>query len=147
MNSSELFNHFYQSQTNPSFEKSLLTFFNRDVSSRLNYKVAESYNILDLGCGTQSVFEDVELDSAVLAIDFSSEAIKLASQFSKGKVTYKTFNLCEEELPESQYDLIFDSHCLHCIDEPRDRDFAWKSIYQSLKAEGLFASAMMIFPC
>ena len=147
LNSSELFNKHYQSQNQPSFEISLLHFFTNDVSSRLNYSSETKLTFLDIGCGSQSIFEHLDIRNAhVLGLDFSSHAIALAKRTSQLSVTYENLDITKHSFSENTFDFIFDSHCLHCIVEAKDREFVWKSLYNSLKPSGLLASEMMIQP-
>lgn len=141
----ELFNQIYKNQLAPSFEKSLLAFFIDVVRSRVNYD--HLTNILDLGCGTRSIFEEIKLErTKITAIDFSSSAIKLARQHSQQKeiINYEVIDLEQDLLPSNTFDLIFDSHCLHCIEDLGSREKVWKSLYQSLKQGGLLAAEMMV---
>ncbi|MBC7539547.1 MAG: class I SAM-dependent methyltransferase [Bacteriovorax sp.] len=142
MNSKDFFNQFYKKTKEHSYSKSLYTFFENNVRPRLTQN---DLKILELGSGYFSLFEDItNLSADITAIDFSSLAIAKAP---KSKITYKEVNIVESTFfNEAKYDLVFDSHCLNCITNEDDRDNAFKNIYSSLKADGLFASELMIQP-
>lgn len=145
MNSLELFNQIYKNQLTPSFEKSLLTFFRDVVLSRINRD--HFINILDLGCGSKSIFEEINLERTnIMAIDFSSSAINLARQHSQSKeiIKYEVMDLEHDLLPVNSFDLVFDSHCLHCIKGLGSREKVWNNLYQSLKQGGILAAEMMV---
>lgn len=118
-----------------------MTFFESTVRARL----PDSPRILDLGCGSKSLFEDTDLPkSNIVAIDFSSVAISKASAMSSG-INYREVDLSIPDVLESSaYDLIFDSHCLHCITDEAKRKTAFTNIYQSLNDGGLFTAEMMV---
>lgn len=143
MNSLELFNQIYAKETERGYSASLRDFFKSTVRSRLPNNHA---TILDLGCGSKSLFEDTDLEKAnITAIDFSPVAIAKAS--GKSGITYKEVDLSiQNALAKSQYDLIFDSHCLHCITDEAKRGVAFTNIYQALKSDGLFCAEMMVLP-
>lgn len=143
MNSLELFNKIYNTETERGYSKSLLKFFESQIYSRL----AKDPVVLDLGAGSKSIFEDTDLlKSNITAIDFSPVAIKNATLLPN-EVTYKEIDLGTPGVLESEkYDLIFDSHCLHCITDESQRKAAFINIYQALKPDGLFSAEMMVSP-
>lgn len=118
-----------------------MIFYKTEISKRL---LISNPKILDLGCGTKSIFEDTDLDhSNIEAIDFSPVAISAARVNSS--INYKELDLAlPDALSHSQYDLVFDSHCLHCITDRAQREISLNNIHQSLKPEGLFAAEMMV---
>ncbi len=142
MNSLEQFNQ-YHSIAPVQFSKSLLEFFRASVFERLKYGA----KILDLGSGPRSLFEETNVDKKfVTAIDFSSVAIERARAFNS-EITYEVRDITfPEGLPADSYDLIFDSHCLHCIENPAARVSAFKNIREALSEDGLFAGEMMVQP-
>ncbi|MEA9356524.1 class I SAM-dependent methyltransferase [Bacteriovorax sp. PP10] len=143
MNSLELFNQIYTLETERVYSKSLLSFFESTIRARL----PNAPRILDLGCGSKSIFEDIDLSgSNVTAIDFSPVAISKALILPNG-ISYKEVDLSTPDvLEKSAYDLIFDSHCLHCITDEANRKSAFTNIYQSLRPDGLFTTEMMVLP-
>lgn len=143
MNSLELFNKIYKEETERAYSKSLLKFFESEIYSRLGNNPC----ILDLGAGSKSIFEDTDLlKSNITAIDFSPVAIKSATLLPS-EISYKEVDLGIPGVLESeQYDLVFDSHCLHCITDESKRKAAFINIYQALKPDGLFSAEMMVSP-
>jgi SAM-dependent methyltransferase len=129
-----------------AYSKSLLTFFNENVAQFLSkYLLDENFSILDIGCGTYSVFEDLpQLNCNVLAVDFSAEAI---SQAPNSNIHYQLENITHLKFSsEGKFNLIFDSHCLNCITQEMDRKIALQNLFRALKPGGLFASELMVQP-
>lgn len=143
MSSLEQFNQYYSTGGNPPLTKSLLEFFRFTVKERM----IPAGRILDLGCGARSVFEELKVEKgSVSAIDFSPVAITRA-QALNSDVQYSVCDITfPEALGENRYDLIFDSHCLHCIENQAARVSAFKNIYESLSEQGIFAAEMMVQP-
>lgn len=143
MNSLELFNQIYTLEAERVYSKSLLTFFESTIRARL----PDTPRVLDVGCGSKSIFEDTDLlKSNITAIDFSPVAISKASAMSSG-IGYREVDLSIPDILEkSAFDLIFDSHCLHCITDEAERKEAFNNIYHSLKDGGLFTAEMMVLP-
>ena len=143
MNSLELFNQIYATETERSYEKSLIDFFLSSVRPRMQ---GSSPRVLDLGSGSKSIFEDTDLfKKNIVACDFSPVAILKAQGHSE--IDYKELDIT---LPlaweKNSFDLIFDSHCLHCIIDPSKRRQALINIYDALAFDGLFCAEMMIRP-
>lgn len=143
-NELQRFNDFYKKEARHSFESSLMDFFQQVVSPRLS---AETNHILELGSGAYSLFEKTNnIQADVLAIDFSSEAITHAPKNSLIKyrnldVTNKDFL---KDFDENYFNLIFDSHCFHCIVDPLKRREAYRNVYRYLSRDGLFCAEMMV---
>ena len=142
MDAKDFFNQFYKKAQVLSFEKSLLSFFNDNVFGRMPEK---ELNILDLGGGFYSLFEEIHnLKGYVTSIDFSAEAINRAPE---SKINYLEMNILDSDFFKAeQFDLIFDSHCLNCITDQAERDISFKNIYSALSADGIFATELMIQP-
>ncbi|MDO9182072.1 MAG: methyltransferase domain-containing protein [Bacteriovorax sp.] len=142
MNSKDYFNQFYLKNPESSYSKSLYHFFENDVRPRLSKK---ELNILDLGAGNYSLFENIKnLSANISAIDFSTVA---NSSTPVSKIKYLEIDLLDPTFfNQKKFDLIFDSHCLNCLTEESQRTLAFKNIYEALSAEGLFASEQMIQP-
>lgn len=96
--------------------------------------------ILEIGCGSNSLFEDQKFKN-VTAIDKSLDCILSAPENSL--VNYLAQDITKSFV-EKDFDLIVDSHAIHCILDLDHRQLALKNIYQSLKPNGLLASEMMI---
>lgn len=141
MNSQDLFDQFYRSHQGPALPESLLQFFESIVRPRL---IAPK-KILDLGCGNFSLFECVKnLEATVIAVDFSQTAI---DQAPKSNIIYQHASVTDKKVfPASEFDLVMDSHCLNCLVEKKDRDVAFKNIFEALRVGGLFAAELMVQP-
>lgn len=114
------------------------------MSSYLRFienKVGElnQYNILELGCGDHSLFEGLNL-SNVIAIDKSVDKILSAPQST---INYLAMDMAELTF-ETKFDLIIDSHALHCIVDFESRDLVYKNIFDSLDEEGQLIAEVMI---
>lgn len=124
----------------PSPNDSLLEFYNQEIKKRLK---AHPLNILEVGCGTQSIFCHESGDFDVLGIDVSPSAIELANQNNTSKkIKYECLDVTELDFNE-QFDLVYDSHCFHCLTDSLDREKALKNIYKALKPGGIFALETM----
>jgi SAM-dependent methyltransferase len=148
LNLLEHYNLFYKINGERTFDKSLLHFFNEKLLPQLN---EDTIDLLEIGCGTQSLFESVvHKNILITAIDFSSEAINIARSGSDSRIQYVCASISSHELflnkqfNQEAFDIIFDSHCLHCLVEPRERQRAYSNIKNLLKKDGLFASEMLI---
>lgn len=104
---------------------------------------------LDLGCGSGPTAHFLhDLGFETYGIDVSPTAISMANalareagkdiHFLQGDIT----QLTESGL---KLDLIYDSHCLHCIVLERDRHQTFVEIRNSLRPGGVFVLDTMIF--
>nr|BDT28686.1 class I SAM-dependent methyltransferase [Bacteriovorax sp. HI3] len=143
LSSLEEFNRYYSTGGNPPVTRSLLDFFRTCVKERM----PEKARILELGSGTRSLFEEVSLPrERVTAIDFSSVAIERAKALGS-PIEYKNLDITfPDALEGEKFDVIFDSHCLHCIDNRAARVSAFKNIHDALTEEGIFCAEMMVQP-
>jgi SAM-dependent methyltransferase len=124
----------------PETSPSLLEFYSQEIKIRLPKR---PLNILDIGCGAGSIFKEIEGDFEVLGVDVSPSAIKLANQNNNFKnIKYESLDVTRMNFKE-QFDLVFDSHCFHCLTDSKDREKALSNIYQSLKPGGIFALETM----
>ena len=142
LNSLEKFNKFYTQEIERRYETSLVDFFQSQVRPRIEIK---SPRILDLGAGSKSIFEDIIFEANVTAVDFSSVAIAKAQNESKLDYRLKDISLVNS-IEEATYDVIFDSHCLHCITDKEARNNTFQNIYNGLKSGGIFCAEMMVSP-
>lgn len=139
----EHFNQYYRENNNIHYSLSLRDFYNSEVFPRLKN---QSLSILDLGTGIRSLFEDVEnlKGHHIVGVDISEVAVSKARENLSYKVDYKQFDFTQDSLEKNKFDLIFDSHALHCITIQKERNFAFKNIFESLKEDGFFCAEMMI---
>ncbi len=138
------YDDFYRTHKNFKFEKSLLDFIN--LKGR-DYLQKDSLKILDLGPGTYSLFEELSLIKAeIVAVDFSSEAIRNTP--AQSQIKYFQDDLSNKDFlqkySKNYFNLIFDSHCFHCIVTPQKRRVAFKNVYDLLAEDGVFMGEMMI---
>lgn len=143
LNSLELFNQVYTNESERTYSASLLSFFKTEIKKRL----PEKAKILDLGSGSKSLFEEeLGLDKTnITAVDFSSVAIKKAQGYSE--ISYLEMDITQPDCLESEsYDLVFDSHCLHCITDKNERKIAFKNILSTLRPDGIGALEMIVSP-
>jgi ubiquinone/menaquinone biosynthesis C-methylase UbiE len=123
------------------FAPSLLNFFKELVSPRL---LNREINVLDIGAGTYSIFEKTNLDKRLIeTIDLKQDLV----QINESPIKYLQGNITKLNcLKNNYYDLVFDSHCLHCLKTTDDQELALDNIYKSLRNDGLFATEMMVQP-
>lgn len=104
---------------------------------------------LDLGCGTGvSAFQIAKLGFNVTGFDISETAIQMARQFSADQnlnVQFQVQDILDLEKQDQKYDLIYDSHCLHCIVFEKDRTQVLLGIKSILKQTGCFVLDTMVF--
>jgi SAM-dependent methyltransferase len=145
LDSKAFFEKFFKSKKDYSYSKSLLDFFEKDVRPKLAENAETNINILDIGSGDYSIFEDVkDFRASVTAVDFSKHAILRSP---KSKIKYLEGDITDTKFfPDLSFELIFDSHCFNCITTQDERDKAFKNIFAGLKTGGLFASEMMVQP-
>lgn len=97
---------------------------------------------LDLGCGPgRNAVYLAELGYAVDAVDLSVEALRWAEERAKERnvnVRFILDNLFDFEAGEAEYDLIYDSGCLHHIAPHRRPDYI-KLLRKALKPGGFYA--------
>jgi 2-polyprenyl-3-methyl-5-hydroxy-6-metoxy-1,4-benzoquinol methylase len=104
---------------------------------------------LDLGCGAgPSCFWLAEKGFDVTGVDVSETALGLAKNHARELGLTIKFQICDilqlETLSE-KFDLIYDSHCLHCIVFDEDRRRTLDSVRESLKPDGIFVLDTMAF--
>ncbi|QDK46431.1 hypothetical protein DOM22_15295 [Bdellovibrio sp. ZAP7] len=103
---------------------------------------------LDLGCGsgpTAHFFD--ELGFITSGIDIAPSAIELANEMSakfNRNISFEVGDVVDLERQEKSYDLIYDSHCMHCIVLEEDRDRTFKAIAKCLKPGGIFMLDTMV---
>lgn len=109
----------------------------------------QGLKVLEVGSGRGGVgLLLARLGAEVTLLDFSPTALRQAEQIFalenlpvkaiEGDVTHP-----DVDLPES-YDVIVDSHLLHCLTEDPDRASFYRLVYDHLKPEGIFISETMV---
>ncbi len=104
---------------------------------------------LDLGCGsgpTAHMLADLGFD--VTGIDISPTAIEMANELSaklQKSIEFRCADILQLESEGKKFDLIYDSHCFHCIVLNEDRTAAFKAARNCLKPGGLFILDTMAY--
>lgn len=126
------------------YSKGLKSFF-LEIKN-LNLFPNQQLKILDIGCADYSMFEDIkDFEIDVDAIDSDVNKIILAPP--NNIVHYAHENIINyNPIDDKKYNIIFDSHAIHCITDLEDRKKALENIYNLLSPEGLFMSEMMVVP-
>lgn len=106
---------------------------------------------LDLGCGTgTSAFQFADLGFDVTGFDISETAIQMALQFSEAqnrRIKFQVQDILNLEKLDQKFDLIYDSHCLHCIVFEKDRSQVLSGVKSILNKNGYFIlDTMVIHP-
>jgi SAM-dependent methyltransferase len=104
---------------------------------------------LDLGCGsgpTAHFLDDLGFKTS--GIDISPSAIELAHEIAakfKKNILFEVADVVELGLRKKFYDLIYDSHCIHCIVLESDRKNLFEAIADALKPGGIFILDTMVY--
>lgn len=105
----------------------------------INRSIGKNSKILDLGCGPGLL--DFELSKSghdILGIDFNIESINYAVKNKKSNnIRYKYENYLKIKFPE-KYDTVIMIYCDFGALIPSEQKVLLKSIYNSLKSDGVF---------
>lgn len=97
--------------------------------------------LLELGCGNGT---NLLGKGEVWAVDFSDQAISLAKEDERFQyVNFYCQDVCELDL-EQKFDLILDSHLLHCLVTPEQRSSYLNKVKEHLSPGGLFYVETMV---
>jgi SAM-dependent methyltransferase len=101
--------------------------------------------ILELGCGLGGLTQYLaELGHHVTGVDQSESAIEYADKHNQFKtVKYICQDIAEVSFDASGFDLIIDSHLLHCLVEDNQRLKLYQNILNWLKPTGHFMGEVM----
>ena len=131
-----------------NFENVYMLAFLKRALAQTALDKREDVCALVVGCGTGPLACALgRRGYRVHGFDISPTAIELAREQAQQRgleIEYWVGDLCRDELRKSYYDLVVDSHCLHCIVLDDDRKKAFSSIRSSLKQKGIFVSEMML---
>lgn len=104
-------------------------------------------DLLEAGCGDGSQFlfwKNRPLSTFIEAFDWSETAIEIAKERPENsEIKFSVQTATEFSYPQ-QFDLILDSHLLHCLTERDDRLKYLQNVHHHLKADGLFVGETMI---
>ena len=97
--------------------------------------------VLDLGCGTgylaSVVTEKIGPEGTVTGIDPHRERLRVAQrEYAAQNPNLQFLEGSSEEIPGGPYDLVYSNHVVHLI---KDKEFAFKNVYEKLKIGGIFA--------
>jgi SAM-dependent methyltransferase len=103
--------------------------------------------VLELGCGTGALACMLaEHGFEVTAIDVSASAIAFARSVARARglaVSFEVGDACSWTAPAEAFDVIVDSHLLHCIVGPVERRQLLANLRAALRPEGEFWTETM----
>lgn len=110
-------------------------------------KINEGH-VLDLGCGTGQVSCYFAAQGAhVTAVDCSPTALLFATEKAKERghqIEFLVGDVCALDFPSKAYQLVVDSHFLHCVVAFADRAYVLAKIRAALQEEGELWSETMV---
>ena len=122
--------------------------FLREALGRTNLGERPQAQALVIGCGTGPLACELSRQGyQVIGMDISPTAIHMARQQAAKRgltIDYRVGDLCRDPLDARRYDVIVDSHCLHCIVPEEDRRRALDSIHDALTDDGFFILETMM---
>lgn len=125
-------------------------FLDKIVSEYFNQKLElGAMKALDLGCGTGTTsFYFSEKKFEVTGVDISKTAIEIANKLAKENgfsIDFKIHDILNLSLLNEKFDLIYDSHCLHCIVFDEERAQALNEIKTCMNKNSIFILDTMAF--
>jgi ubiquinone/menaquinone biosynthesis C-methylase UbiE len=124
---------------------SLKPYFNK-ILNEYNNQSLNDINILDCGCGTSELSENLNVDlkiNNIYSIDYSSKALEIMkNKFTDSKINYKLMNITELNFNENFFDIIIDKGTtdnIYCYKNPfKTLAIYYKEINKVLKNNGYF---------
>lgn len=105
---------------------------------------------LDLGCGTgTTAFILAQAGFDVSGVDISETAIEMGKEFARQQnleIDFQVADILALKKLRRKFDLIYDSHCLHCIVFEDDRENVFRGAKESLAKNGIFIVDTMVMP-
>lgn len=101
-----------------------------------------SGRILDIGCGTGRMMEELREHGQVVGIDISPKALEFCQKRGLRHVYWADLN-SRLDLPDENFDLVVG---LDILEHLENDDFALSEIYRLLKRGGLFLLSVPAFP-
>ncbi len=145
MNKKLCFDDAHKNSEGYTASKSLIDFLQKD---QYDIFKEDDLSILEVGCGKGSLFEEIEgLRGSwnVLGIDISKIAIEAAKKRLAGhnNLFFQVSKI--EDLEENNiFDVIIDSHVLHCLTDAKDRASYLGSMYKRLRPGGVIYIETMV---
>lgn len=129
--------------------KTLIEFFN-DYRDQFGFgRGVLGLEIADLGCGLGGAsLEFARQGASVTGLDVSPLAISCASEIAQSKgldINYKTLDLSRPQEKMGEFDVIFDSHLLHCLVSAEDRSHYFNFVRNNLAPGGVYLLETMVF--
>jgi ubiquinone/menaquinone biosynthesis C-methylase UbiE len=129
---------------------------NESLLKALDHRLIDEYaldrqgqtlDLLEAGCGDgcQYLFwKNKPLSTFIEAFDWSETGIEIAKEKAENcEIKFSIQDATSFSYPQ-QFDIILDSHLLHCLTETEDRSKYIKRVYDHLKLQGLFVGETMI---
>lgn len=121
----------------------------KDIVSEF-FPVAADKKALDVGCGSgTTAFMLAQMGLRVTGIDISETAIQMGEELASQQnleIKFVVGDVLELEKLNQKFDLIYDSHCLHCIVFEEDRRKVLAGARNSLSSSGIFVLDTMVVP-
>lgn len=103
---------------------------------------------LDLGCGSgTTAFILAKLGFNVTGVDISETAIAMAKDFSSQQsleINFVVGDILKVSEMNKKFNLVYDSHCLHCIVFDEDRVQVLEQVKKSMAPKGIFVLDTMV---
>jgi 2-polyprenyl-3-methyl-5-hydroxy-6-metoxy-1,4-benzoquinol methylase len=132
-----------------STSKGLFLYVQECKTKFLSSKDWNGLKVLELGAGRGGVgLQLARLGADVTLVDFSPSAIEQAEKvFSAEGLTVKTLvaDVCYPDVPLTEtYDIIVDSHLLHCLTGDPERTSYYGLVREHLAPQGIFVVETMV---
>jgi 2-polyprenyl-3-methyl-5-hydroxy-6-metoxy-1,4-benzoquinol methylase len=125
--------------------------FYEDYASQFNFPSNgyDGLKILDLGCGLGGLsIYFANKGASVTGVDISSLAIGCAHEIAQDRgldIHYQHMDITNYDGVIGKFDLVMDSHLLHCITDIQKRQRYWQFVKKHLKTNGLFLLETMCY--
>jgi len=114
------------------------------------FPVPAGKKALDIGCGSgTTAFTLAKIGFDVTGVDISATAIQMGQELASQqnlKINFVVGDVLELEKFGQKFDVMYDSHCLHCIVFEEDRRKVLLGAKKSLTGAGIFILDTMVMP-
>jgi len=110
------------------------------------FKKDEKINVIDLGCGTGTVAQNIKdafPNSNISCLDIAENMIKLTQNKLRGNINCNVCNFYEYSF-DKKYDVIISSLALHHLESDEDKIMFYQKIYNALNKNGVFYNADVV---